>query len=98
MPDIVIFCRMVNWQCLDYSGSFLTFLQVNKPGFLRLIARLMPNFKVGSDKRYRDMLDPAYNSIKKLLKEKLVNDAPPTVAVGLDPWSQVKHMWLTESA
>ena len=42
----------------------LPFYAVSKPGFLRHHAIAVPNFQVASEKFYRSMLEPAYNSIR----------------------------------
>ena len=40
------------------------FYEATKPGFLRMYAVAVPNFKVASDKYYRSMLEPAYEGIR----------------------------------
>ena len=49
---------------------------VNKPGFLRNQKLSTPNFELGSEKYYRDLLDPSYCKIKTALKSKLEVDNP----------------------
>ena len=67
---------------------------VNRPGFLRHHARMLPNFEIGSEKFYRDMLDPTYEKIKEKLKAKLAQDDPEYVAISLDGWSAYHHGYL----
>ena len=40
------------------------FYEVMKPGFLRAWNIAVPNFRVASDKYYRSMLEPTYDSIR----------------------------------
>ena len=66
----------------------LPFNIVNHPGFLRHHYLLAPNFEVGPDKYYRDMLSPTYDKIKDAVKCKIESDSPPIICVGLDGWSK----------
>ena len=66
----------------------LPFTAANNPGFLRHHYLLAPNFDVGCDKYYRDMLTPTHDKIKDAVKSKLQSDSPPLICVGLDGWSK----------
>ena len=44
--------------------DLVPFHEVNKPGFLRTYAHVVPNFEVASDKYYRSLLDPTYDKIR----------------------------------
>ena len=67
------------------------FYSVCKPGYLREMAELCPNFTVGSDKFYRSMLDPTFEKVENKLKARMMADDPPTYSIGLDLWSQYHH-------
>ena len=75
---------------IDLDG----FYEVAKPGFLRMCAQLHPNFEVASKSYYRSMLEPAYERVKGVIREKLELDAPPIIAIGLDLWSQFHHGYM----
>ena len=75
--------------------DLVPFREVTKPGFLRLFNTAVPNFTVASHTYYRSMLEDAYDNIKSSLKEKLANDNPPSISVGLDGWSQFHHGYET---
>ena len=78
--------------------DLVPFHEVNKPGFLRNYALIVPNFEVASDKYYRDMLEPTYTKIKESLLKKLDSDAPLTISVGLDGWSAHHHSYMGMNA
>ena len=68
--------------------DLLPFYEVAKPGFLRLAHQMHPNFTVASPTYYRSQLEPTYDAVKAVLSEKLKSEAPQTIAIGLDLWSQ----------
>ena len=78
--------------------DLVPFTEVNKPGFLRHHALLAPNFELASDKYYRSLLNPTYERIKKVIREKINHDSPPIFALGLDPWSQFHNGYLGVNA
>lgn len=67
---------------------------VNRPGFLRFMELTQPQFKVASEKYYRNMLDPGYEKIMAAVREKISSENPTFVAVALDGWSSFHHSYL----
>ena len=74
--------------------DLVPFTEVAKPGFLRHHYVAIPNFNVASPTYYRSQLEPMYDGIKSKLMDKLKKDAPPTVSIGLDGWSQHHHGYM----
>ena len=68
--------------------------EVNKPGFLRHHHTLVPNFKLASEKYYRSKLDDMYDGIKTSLLKKLDSEAPTTISIGCDAWSQFHNGYM----
>ena len=54
------------------------FYAVRKPGFLRLMQTVAPNFEVASDKYYREQLETTYDGIKSGISYSLYQIMPST--------------------
>ena len=67
------------------------FYEASKPGFLRMCQQMLPNFRVASRTYYRSLLEPTYDKVRGVLQDRLKSDAPPTISIGLDLWSQFHH-------
>ena len=74
--------------------DLVPFYEAAKPGFLRLCAQMHPNFRVASPTYYRSQLEPTYDNVRQVFEMRLQADAPDTVAIGLDLWSQFHHGYL----
>ena len=51
--------------------DLLPFYEAAKPGFLRMIAVMHPNFAVASPTYYRSMLEPSYEAVRGVLVDRL---------------------------